>query len=142
MKAAGRSLLDTNILVYCLIDGDAAKRSKARALVRAALERHNAIISYQVVQEFLNVATRKPRVHMKQAEAQQYLEKVLMPLCEVFPDAGLYSTALSIAAETGWQFYDAVVVSSALAGGCESVITEDLQDGRVIRGITIHNPFR
>jgi predicted nucleic acid-binding protein len=66
---------------------------------------------------------------------------VLAPLCEVFPDATLYSNALSIADETGWSFYDSVVVSSALAGGCDTVLTEDLQDGRTIRGILIRNPF-
>ncbi|HXB67373.1 MAG TPA: hypothetical protein VNY05_03975 [Candidatus Acidoferrales bacterium] len=44
-----------------------------RALVRAALEKHDTIISYQIVQEFLNLATRKPHYHMNQAEAQLYL---------------------------------------------------------------------
>jgi predicted nucleic acid-binding protein len=141
MKPAGRSLLDTNILVYCFLEGDRAKRTKARALVHGALEQHDAIISFQVVQEFLNVATRKPQCRMSQAEAQMYLANVLAPLCEVFPDATLYSNALSIADETGWSFYDSVVVSSALAGGCDTVLTEDLQDGRTIRGILIRNPF-
>ena len=141
MTAGQRAFLDTNILVYCFIDGDGKKRTKARALVREALSTHNAIISYQVVQEFLNVATRRPRQHMNQAEAQAYLSKVLMPLCEVFPDPSLYSTALSIASETNWSFYDCLIVSSALAGGCSTLLTEDLQDGRVIRGLTIRNPF-
>ena len=141
MKTTGRSLLDTNILVYSFFEGDKAKRTTARALVRAALDKHDAIISFQVVQEFLNVATRKPQCRMSQAEAQMYLANVLAPLCEVFPDAALYSNALSIADETGWSFYDSVVVSSALAGGCDTVLTEDLQDGRTIRGIVVRNPF-
>ena len=141
MKTTGRSLLDTNILVYSFFEGDKAKRTTARALVRAALDKHDAIISFQVVQEFLNVATRKPQCRMSQAEAQMYLANVLAPLCEVFPDAALYSNALSIADETGWFFYDSVVVSSALAGGCDAVLTEDLQDGRTIRGIVVRNPF-
>ncbi|MGD0868364.1 MAG: PIN domain-containing protein [Bryobacteraceae bacterium] len=141
MKTAGRSLLDTNILVYSFLDGDKAKQTRARALVRAALDKHDAIISFQVVQEFLNVATRRPQCRMSQAQAQLYLSKVLAPLCEVLPDTALYSNALSIADETGWSFYDSVVVSSALAGGCDTVLTEDLQDGRTIRGIVIRNPF-
>ena len=136
-----RSFLDTNVLVYCFIDGESKKRTKARGLVRAALSTHSAIISYQVVQEFLNVAIRRPQQHMNQAEAQAYLSKVLMPLCEVFPDPSLYSTALSIAGETNWSFYDCLIVSSALAGGCDTLFTEDLQDGRVIRDLTVRNPF-
>jgi predicted nucleic acid-binding protein len=94
------------------------------------------------VQEFLNVATRKPQRRMDQAEAQLYLAKVLMPLCEVFPDSSLFSNALSIADETGWSFYDSLVVSATVAAGCDTVLTEDLQDGRVTRGVTIRNPFR
>jgi predicted nucleic acid-binding protein len=137
-----RSFLDTNILVYSFIDGDKAKRTAARLLVRTALEKHDAIISYQVVQEFLNVATRKPHPPMTQVEAQLYLRKVLTPLCEVFPNSALYSDALSIADETGWSFYDSLVVSSALTAGCETLLTEDLQDGRTIRGLAIRNPFR
>jgi len=44
--------------VCCFIGGAAEKRARARGLVKSALEEHTAIISYQVVQEFLNVAVR------------------------------------------------------------------------------------
>jgi predicted nucleic acid-binding protein len=121
--------------------GDASKQEKARRLVTWALEKHDGIISFQVVQEFLNVATRKPRCYMTQPEAQAYLSQVLMPLCEVFPDASLYSSALSVADETGWTFYDSLIVSAALAAECGVLLTEDLQHGRTIRGIEIRNPF-
>jgi predicted nucleic acid-binding protein len=141
MKTAERSFLDTNILVYCFIDGAKEKRETARKIVRRALEKREGVISYQVVQEFLNVATRKAVPRMTQAEAQAYLSKVLMPLCEVFPDAALYSNALSIADETGWSFYDSLVVSGAVTAGCSVLITEDMQAGRKVRGIEIRNPF-
>ena len=142
MKRGSRAFLDTNILLFCFSDADRHKRSRARALVRSALVDHDAVISYQVVQEFLNVATRGPKRQMNQAQAQLYLARVLTPLCEVFPDAALYSTALSIADETGWSFYDSLIVSAGLTAGCVKVLTEDLQDGRVIRGLTIRDPFR
>ena len=121
--------------------GDASKQEKGRRLVTRALEKHDGIISFQVVQEFLNVATRKPRCYMTQPEAQAYLSQVLMPLCEVFPDASLYTSALSVADETGWTFYDSLIVSSALAAGCGVLLTEDLQHGRTVRGLEIRNPF-
>jgi predicted nucleic acid-binding protein len=141
MNKTARSFLDTNILIY-LIHDDKTKRAKAQDLVGSALERRDAVISYQVVQEFLNVATRKARRPMSTMEAQVFLGKVLMPLCVVFPDAALYSNALSIAAETGWSFYDSLIVGSALAAGCTTLLTEDLQEGRTVRGVTVRNPFR
>src|SRR5713226_5292319 len=97
MRTGQRYFLDTNVLVYCFIEGEREKRAISRRLVKSALESRDGIISYQVVQEFLNVATKKPQRRMSQAEAQVFLGEVLIPLCEVFPDAALYSTALSIA---------------------------------------------
>ena len=133
--------LDTNILVYTFDRTDSSKRRKANGLLADALETHRGIISYQVVQEFLNVATRKFSDPMTVPEAQLYLARILMPLCEVFPDSALYSQALSIAGESGMAFYDALIISSAIAGGCEIVWTEDLQHGRQIGTVTIRNPF-
>ena len=93
------------------------------------------------MQEFLNVALRRFRKPIPVGDAQAYLERVLLPMCEVFPDARLYRDALSISEETGWSFYDALIVSSAVAGGCDMLLTEDLQHGRMVRGVEIRNPF-
>jgi predicted nucleic acid-binding protein len=79
---------------------------------------------------------------MREAEARNYLGTVLMPLCSVYPDQRLYATALEIASETQWSFYDSLIVSAAIAGECTRLLTEDLQDGRKIRGVTIQNPFK
>ena len=98
--ARGKSFLDTNVFVYTFDSTAPAKRAKARALVGDALERRQAVISYQVIQEFLNVATRKFARPLSASDAQTYLTKVLLPLCEVFPDASLSSSALSISAVT------------------------------------------
>jgi predicted nucleic acid-binding protein len=141
-RRTGRSFLDTNVLVYSLETTDPARCAAAGSLVERALDKHDGVISYQVVQEFLSVATRKFRSCMGQAEAQVYLSRVLMPLCEVFPSDSLYSNALSIMSETGYSFYDSLIVGSALAAECRYLLTEDLQHGRTIRGLEIRNPFR
>jgi len=88
------------------------------------------------------VALRRFDKPMSVREAQAYLERVLLPMCEVFPDARLYNDALSIKEETGWSFYDALIVNSAIAGRCDVLLTEDLQHGRVVRGVEIRNPFK
>jgi len=48
--------------------------------------------------------------------------------------------AVSIMEETGWTFYDSLIVSAA-AARCPVLFTEDLQTGRVVRGVEIRNPF-
>lgn len=133
--------LDTNVLVYTFDRVAEAKCTTARDLLWRALETHRGVISYQVVQEFLNVATRKFAERMIVPEALLFMARILMPLCEVFPNSTLYSQALSIADETGLSFYDSLIVSAAIAAECKLLWTEDLQHGRRIRDVEIRNPF-
>ncbi|HMD62718.1 MAG TPA: hypothetical protein VKF83_01930 [Stellaceae bacterium] len=36
---------------------------------------------------------------------------------------------------------DALLVATAAEAGCNIVLTEDMSDGRILRGVRIHNPF-
>jgi predicted nucleic acid-binding protein len=139
--APERFFLDTNIFVYTFDSRSPSKRTRASDLVARALDTRLGIISYQVVQEFLNVATRKFPKPLLPAEAQLYLARILMPLCEVYPDSSLYSQALSICGESQLSFYDALIVSSAIAGDCRILWTEDLPHKQRIRNVQIRNPF-
>jgi predicted nucleic acid-binding protein len=141
-EKSARFFLDTNIFVYTFDQRSTSKQKRAADLVESALAGHRGVISYQVVQEFLNIATRKFFPSMPLDEARVYLERVLTPLCEVFPDARLFSQALSISSEMQISFYDALIVSSALVGGCGILWTEDLQHGRRVGDLEIRNPFQ
>ncbi len=136
-----RYFIDTNIFVYSFDAKSAAKREIARDLIASALEKGTGIISFQVIQEFLNAATRKFAVPLKLKDAQEYLDVVLEPLCEVFSSAELYHQALEIADEWRFSFYDALIVAAALQAECTVLYSEDLQDSQKIKGITVRNPF-
>ena len=86
--------LDTNIFVYSFDRNAPEKSLRATQLIRKALATRKGVVSYQVVQEFLNVATRKFVKPLFAAEAHLYLNRVLMPLCEIYPSASLYSQAV------------------------------------------------
>jgi predicted nucleic acid-binding protein len=50
--------------------------------------------------------------------------------------------ALDIAGRTGYRFFDALIIASALGAGCGTLFSEDLQAGQRIDGrLTIRNPF-
>lgn len=140
-STSDRFFLDTNVFVYSWDRRDPAKQSRASALVRGALESGQGVISYQVVQEFVNVALRKFAKPMTVADCLLYLETVLSPLCGVFPDAGFYAEGLRIRELTGFSYYDALIVTAALRAGCRTLYSEDLQDGREIGTLVIRNPF-
>jgi predicted nucleic acid-binding protein len=57
------------------------------------------------------------------------------------PDTALYRLALEIRQESGYSFYDALIVAGALSAGCTRLLSEDMQHGRTIRGLLIENPF-
>lgn len=56
-------------------------------------------------------------------------------------DVDVHLNAVTLARLHGFAFYDALIVASALEAGCDSLLTEDLQSGRRVAGLTIVNPF-
>jgi predicted nucleic acid-binding protein len=136
-----RFFLDTNIFVYSFDRSAAMKAQKASQLIRKALAKQKGIVSYQVVQEFFNVALRKFSQPMKAADAEQYLGTVFRPLLGVHSSQALYAEALHLQAKSGLSWYDSLIVSAAIQAQCEFLYTEDLQHGQQFGSLQISNPF-
>ena len=134
--------VDTNIFVYSFDSSAKKKQRKAKDVIAEALAPNSGIISFQVIQEFLNVATRKFRRPLTVRDSKFYLDRVLFPLCEIFPNESLYATALDITSETQYTFYDSLILAAASAGNCKMLYSEDLCHERIVRGVTIINPFQ
>ena len=132
---------DTNVLVYLFDDAEPAKQSVARRLVSQALAADSGCISYQVVQETLNVVTCKFKRPATPDEAQQILRRSLVPLWRVMPSPALYARALDLRQRYQYSFYDSLIVAAALESGCTRLYSEDLQHGQQIEGLIIENPF-
>lgn len=133
-----RCFFDTNVLLYTIDGGSPAKRAKARELMEQALVERKARISYQVVQEWLNVATK---VGLPRPAVESYVRQFLLPLWTTQPTPELYSLALDIRQETQWSWYDSLIVGAAVLEDCAILYSEDLQAGRTVRGVRIVNPF-
>jgi predicted nucleic acid-binding protein len=133
--------IDTNIIFYCFEEGEPEKKVRSLALIGEALQTGSGIISWQVIQEFLNVSTRRFLVPLKPADAKIYLQKVLHPLCQVFPDLALYQTALDVLEKTGYSFYDSLIIAGAMRGGCTILYSEDLHHVHQVDHIKIVDPF-
>ena len=134
------NFLDTNIFVYLFDETDDDKRERAERLVQQALENETGCISYQVVQETINVITRK--LNATPEKARQILDRVLIPLWRVNPTRTLYQRGLDLQTRYRLSFYDSLIVASALAAGCKTLYSEDMQHGQHIEGVSITNPFR
>ena len=135
------TFIDTNVFVYQLDSTDKRKQRIAEGIVRDALAGGQACISFQVVQECLNVALRKAAVPLSPDQARAYLDVVLLPLMQVQASPALYHRALDLQQRWRFGFYDSLIVAGALAAGCKRLLSEDLQHGQRIDDLLIHNPF-
>jgi predicted nucleic acid-binding protein len=130
--------LDTNILLYTISanPAESAKRQIAIDIVASM----DWVISAQVLQEFYANATRK-RAGGISIEAANTLLRQFIPRAKVATDATLVAQAAQISQRYQLSYWDAAIVSAVIRSGAEELITEDLNAGQVIEGITVVNPF-
>jgi predicted nucleic acid-binding protein len=134
--------IDSSVLVYLVDESDIEKRWTAQSLVADALADGTGRISFQVVQETLNVFTGRLRTPMSPHDAERLLQLILEPLWKVMPSPQLYRRCLEIKARYRYSFYDSLIIAAALEDGCTRLLSEDLQDGQRIDGLVIANPFK
>ena len=132
---SGKPFFDTNVLVYVV--GQQDKRTEAAE----ALLTGGGIISVQVLNELANVSRKKLRMSWEEIDEALAAIRVLcpspIPLTSDTHDAGR-----RIAAKYGYSMFDGLIAASALEADCDTLYSEDLQDGQVIEGrVTIRNPF-
>ena len=138
---SAKSFLDTNIFVYTFDTRALQKALRARQLIREAIDSRTGIVSYQVVQEFFNVALRRFDLPMSVSDAEQYLASVFRPLLAVHSSAALYAQTLQVVRQHRLSWYDSLIVAAAAECECTILYTEDLQHGQRVAGIQIVNPF-
>ena len=128
--------LDTNVLLYAALQPD--RRSEAaRALLRGG-----AVISVQVLNEFANAARNKLRRPWPEIVRGLAAVRAICP-APLPLTLNTHEIALTLAQQTGYALYDALILASAIEAGCDVLYSEDMQHGQVVEGrLTIRNPFR
>ena len=133
--------LDTNILAYTFDKNALQKQAIAKKLLEEALTGRGCI-SFQVVQEFINIALRKFNPPLSTEQAEKYLQTILFFLCEYYPDETLYQRALGIQKRWRFSWYDSLIITAALELDCDILYSEDLQHKQEIETLTVINPFK
>jgi predicted nucleic acid-binding protein len=133
-----RVFLDTNILVYADDADSGAKRERAQQIVEAALSNGNGVLSTQVLQEYFVVATKKLGVP---TESVQKKIEILSSLAVIAVNVEHIIEAIKLHRLYGFSFWDCLILRCAKAAGCRRLLSEDLQHGRSIEGVTVENPF-
>ena len=142
MAAEGSVFLDTNIFVYAFLASEPHKRSKAFELIEACLGSGRGSVSYQVAQEFANVARKKFASSLSASDCKAFIAAAMQPLNRVASSTGLVHSALDLQDELRYSFYDCLMVAAALQSGADTLYTEDFQHWQLVRGtLRIVNPF-
>ena len=136
-----RAFFDTNVLVY-VFDRDSPEKSRrAHELMRGHVASGGLVLSTQVLQEFYVTVTRKLARPLPEETALAALRRLaVLPTVQV--DSRLVLEAARRSQALTLSFWDALIVQAAIEGGATHLLSEDLQHGRSIDGVTIQNPFR
>jgi len=138
---SAKFFLDTNIFVCSFDTSSPAKAQRSVQIIRRAVATRTGIVSYQVVQEFLNVALRRFAQPMTVAEAEQYLGTVFRPLLAIQSSQALYSEALRLNAKHRLSWYHSLIVAAAIEGRCTVLYSEDFQSRQRFDDLQVENPF-
>lgn len=133
-----RIALDTNILVYAEGLNDDTRRAAARKLI-ARLPRAETLLPAQALGELFRALTRKGR-RTGEAARQCVLDWQDSFVTHTASQDALLC-AMDIACDHQLDIWDALILATAADAGCRVLLSEDMQDGFVWRGLTIINPF-
>jgi predicted nucleic acid-binding protein len=131
--------VDTNVLIYALDRTDLKKQEGARAWRAELWQRRCGRISVQVLQEFyVNVLRKWPTA----SDLARREIRNLLAWRPVTVSGELLEEGWKIQDRYQLSFWDALIVAAARSSGCRFLLTEDLQAGQDLEGITVVNPFQ
>jgi predicted nucleic acid-binding protein len=129
------SFFDTNVVMY-LASGDPTKADRTESLIAGG-----GIISVQVLNEVANVARCKMRLSWEQTHAFLSTVRALLPVEPLTIET--HETGLVLAERYRLSTYDSMIAAAALLADCDTLWSEDLQNGMLIdTRLRIANPFR
>jgi predicted nucleic acid-binding protein len=137
-----RIAFDSNILAYLAgVDraaDDGAKIDRVRAVLASLAGRAALVAPVQTLGELLIVLVRA-------GASREEARTVVLRFRETFAcadtsEATLLS-AMDLVVAHKLQLWDALILSASAEAGCAMLLSEDMQDGFVWRGVTVRNPL-
>jgi predicted nucleic acid-binding protein len=132
-----RVALDSNILIYAELEPESEKGTRAANLILRAAS--DGVIPAQVLGEYLRFVQRRVPAAFAEAirQASVYRTLFLTPPTT----SAVIDKASEVARHHQIQLWDCVICTASVEVGAKVLLTEDMQDGRVIEGLRLMNPF-
>jgi len=130
--------IDSNIIVYARVQKDVIKHEQAKSLLIAHAS-DNIFISTQVLNETYN-AMRKNGID--DSRIRKTIDGCIARMNVLPVDVETVQQCFVIKERYGFSYWDSLILSAALLGGCSVVYSEDMQNDQVVNGkVKILNPF-
>jgi len=139
--SADKIFLDTNIFIYSFDSSVPIKQKIAKDLIGRATKNRTGTVSYQVIQEFYNVAFRKFSTPMSEAEAAFYFSNTFLPLYSVEFSPALLLLGFRIRNDYRMSWYDSLIFAAAIESESDFLYSEDFQHGMLVEQVRVRNPF-
>jgi predicted nucleic acid-binding protein len=135
-----RFFVDTNLLVYRRDASQPIKQPLAARWLAALWTARAGRLSTQVLNEYYQVVTHRLRPGIPAEEAQQEVREFFawkpVPITRA-----VIEQAWVVEQRWGLSYWDSLIVGAAREAGCHYLLTEDLQAGQELDGLTVVNPF-
>jgi len=129
--------LDSNILIYCYSNNEIDKQKIARSIFENTKDIY---ISSQVINAVTNILLKKLKLTTTDVVNTILQISALVTTFSFHINTQL--EALKLKEKYNLQFYDALIIATAIENNCTVLYSEDMQDGLIINNtITIKNPF-
>ena len=135
-----RFFVDTNLFVYAYDSTAGLKWTTSKTILSSLWENRTGVLSNQVLQEIFVSLTRKLGNAISIEAAKEIVSDLLL-WSLVVNDGKSVLRAIDLQVQWGYSFWDSLILQAAVAARADFLLTEDLQDGQVIDGVTIVNPF-
>jgi predicted nucleic acid-binding protein len=137
-----RVALDTNFLAYLAgverAPTDAEKVSHARRLFSKLAHSASLIAPVQTLGELFVVLSR---AKIPADEARSIILEFNQGLETSDSSVATMNAALDLVVDHRLQYWDALILSASATARATLLLSEDMQDGFVWRGVTVVNPF-
>jgi predicted nucleic acid-binding protein len=125
-NALEKAFIDTCVCVYLYSDDEPDKKN----ISENAVNNYDCIISTQVLNEFSAVCIRKKKATLD--EIKLALSEMTNQFTVLRLEKEDMAKAIDIHDKYQYNYYDCLMIISALKSNCKYIISEDMNDGQVI----------
>ncbi|MDR0613824.1 MAG: PIN domain-containing protein [Dysgonamonadaceae bacterium] len=135
-----RIFIDSNIWVYLFAEESSEKRATSKLFIMENAANAIFVISWQVINEVINILKRKNKFTESDL---RFVMSSMAKICIIqdFSEEILHNASL-LREKHSFSFWDSLIIATAATAKCDVVISEDMQNDRIIFGMQIKNIYK